>query len=490
MAAATAQNSASDLILFGTKGDLARRKLLPALYQLEKANLLCPQTRVIGVARDELTTEAYKELVLENLNRFLKQPLEADIWQRLQAKLLYVKVDLTQLDDFLPLANLVDNTKRVPVCYFATPPALFGDISKGLAAAGLATASTRVVLEKPIGHDLASSNIINDQVAEFFSENQIYRIDHYLGKETVLNLLALRFANAIFAGNWDHNSIDHVQITVAEEVGVEGRWSYYDDAGQMRDMVQNHLLQVLTLIAMEPPARLDADSIRDEKLKVLKALRRIDISNIQEKTVRGQYAAGFVAGKSVPGYLQEDGAKSNSRAETFVALKVDIDNWRWAGVPFYLRTGKRMASKLSEVVICFKPQPHNIFHATYQHLPSNKLIIRLQPDEGVEIQVLNKIPGLGESMRLQETKLDLSFDETFKSQRIADAYERLLLEAMLGNQYLFVRRDEVEHAWKWVDSIMNAWHVSNEPPKSYPAGSWGPVAAISMMARDNRNWEE
>ena len=486
----TAQNSACDLILFGTKGDLARRKLLPAMYQLEKADLLCSDSRIIGVARDEMTTDAYAELVLTNLNKFLKEPLDNAVWQRMQQKLVYVQLDLTNEQDYQKLTSVTDASKRVPVSYFATPPSLFGAICKGLAVAGLAQEPARVVLEKPIGHDLASSKVINDQVAEFFKESQIYRIDHYLGKETVLNLLALRFANAIFAGNWDHNSIDHVQITVAEEVGVEGRWSYYDDAGQMRDMVQNHLLQVLTLIAMEPPARLDADSIRDEKLKVLKALRKIDISNIQEKTVRGQYASGFVAGKAAPGYLEEEGARPNSKTETFVAIKVDIDNWRWAGVPFYLRTGKRMASKLSEVVISFKPPPHNIFHATYSHLPANKLIIRLQPDEGVEIQVLNKIPGLGEHMRLQESKLDLSFDETFKSQRIADAYERLLLEAMLGNQYLFVRRDEVEHAWKWVDGIFEAWKTTNEPPKSYQAGSWGPVAAISLLARDDRNWEE
>lgn len=487
----TTPNQACDLILFGTKGDLARRKLLPALYQLEKAGLLCEQSQIIGVARDELDRSSYVELVKANLVRFLKkEALDENVWQSLAAKLQYVQLDMTKISDYQKLAAVTEPSKRITVSYFATPPALFGDLCRGLAEAGLAAEPSRVVLEKPIGHDLASSKVINDQVAEYFKESQIYRIDHYLGKETVLNLLALRFANAIFASNWDHNAIDHVQITVAEEVGVEGRWSYYDDAGQMRDMVQNHLLQVLSLIAMEPPARLDADSIRDEKLKVLKALRKIDQSNVQEKTVRGQYSAGFVAGQAAPGYLEEEGARPNSKTETFVAIKVDIDNWRWAGVPFYLRTGKRMPKKHSEVVICFKPQPHNIFRDTYRDLPANKLIIRLQPDEGVEIQMLNKIPGLGEHMRLQQSKLDLSFDETFKSQRIADAYERLLLEAMLGNQYLFVRRDEVEQAWKWVDSILQAWKDSNEPPKTYQAGSWGPVAAISMMARDERNWDE
>jgi len=488
---ATAQsNKACDLILFGTKGDLARRKLLPALYQLEKAGLLHADSRITGVARDQMTLADYIELVETNLQKFVKEPLDADVLTRLKAKLQYVQIDLTQADDYLKLTAVTDIKSRIPVSYFATAPSLFGNISQGLDAAGLAVQPSRVVLEKPIGHCLESSKVINDVVARYFQENQIYRIDHYLGKETVLNLLALRFANAIFASNWDHNAIDHVQISVAEEVGVEGRWGYYDDAGQMRDMVQNHLLQVLSLIAMEPPASLDADSIRDEKLKVLKALRPINLQNVQEKTVRGQYSAGFVGGKAVPGYLEEEDARPNSKTETFVAIKVDIDNWRWAGVPFYLRTGKRMPNKVSEVVICFKPQPHNIFHETYKQLPANKLIIRLQPDEGVEIQIMNKIPGLGENMQLQQSKLDLSFDETFKAQRIADAYERLLLEAMLGNQYLFVRRDEVEQAWKWVDGILDAWRINNEPPKAYQAGTWGPVAAISLLARDDRNWDE
>jgi len=483
-------NKACDLILFGTKGDLARRKLIPALYQLEKSELLNTESCIIGVARDAMSLDEYKQLVEVNLTKFVKEPLVPEVLERLKKRLQYVQVDLSKEDDYKALKQVTDPKKRIPVSYFATAPSLFGHICKGLSSAGLASEPARVVLEKPIGHDLDSSKVINDEVAKYYKERQIYRIDHYLGKETVLNLLALRFANSIFAANWDHNAIDHVQISVAEEVGVEGRWGYYDDAGQMRDMVQNHLLQVLSLIAMEPPAKLDADSIRDEKLKVLKALRPINLSNVQEKTVRGQYAGGFVAGHAVPGYLEEDDARPNSKTETFVAIKVDIDNWRWAGVPFYLRTGKRMPKKVSEVVICFKPQPHNIFFETYKQLPANKLIIRLQPDEGVEIQIMNKIPGLGEHMQLQQSKLDLSFDETFKAQRIADAYERLLLEAMLGNQYLFVRRDEVEQAWKWVDGIIDAWRTTNEPPKPYQAGTWGPVAAISLLARDDRNWDE
>lgn len=479
-----------DLVLFGTRGDLARRKLLPSLYQLEKAGLLAEDTKIIGVARQEVSSEQYVKDVEEALDRFIKEDLDADAKAKFLARLEYCKVDMTNPDEYKGLAKVVDLSKRTMVNYFSTPPSIFGDICTGLNHAGLIVDETRVVVEKPIGHCLESSKVINDKIAEFFNENQIYRIDHYLGKETVLNLLVLRFANAIFTNNWDHNCIDHVQITVAEKVGVEGRWGYYDDAGQMRDMVQNHLLQILSLVAMEPPVDISADSIRDEKLKVLKALRRINSDNVQEKTVRGQYTAGFIKGESVPGYLEEEGANTESKTETFVSLRVDIDNWRWAGVPFYLRTGKRLPTKGTEIVVHFKELPHNIFRDTYKTLPDNKLIIRLQPDEGVEIHLLNKVPGLGEQMELQQTKLDLSFSDTFKTDRIADAYERLMLEAMLGNQSLFVRRDEVEAAWAWVDGILDAWDHSNELPKPYPAGSWGPVASIAMLARDDREWDE
>jgi glucose-6-phosphate 1-dehydrogenase len=479
-----------DLVLFGTRGDLARRKLLPSLYQLEKAGLLAEDTKIIGVARQEVSSEQYVKDVAEALDTFIKEDLDAEAKAKFLARLEYCKVDMTNPDEYKGLAKVVDLSKRTMVNYFSTPPSIFGDICTGLNHAGLIVDETRVVVEKPIGHCLESSKVINDKIAEFFNENQIYRIDHYLGKETVLNLLVLRFANAIFTNNWDHNCIDHVQITVAEKVGVEGRWGYYDDAGQMRDMVQNHLLQILSLVAMEPPVDISADSIRDEKLKVLKALRRINSDNVQEKTVRGQYTAGFIKGASVPGYLEEEGANTESKTETFVSLRVDIDNWRWAGVPFYLRTGKRLPTKGTEIVVHFKELPHNIFRDTYKTLPDNKLIIRLQPDEGVEIHLLNKVPGLGEQMELQQTKLDLSFSDTFKTDRIADAYERLMLEAMLGNQSLFVRRDEVEAAWAWVDGILEAWEHSNELPKPYPAGSWGPVASIAMLARDDREWDE
>ncbi|QBF81332.1 glucose-6-phosphate dehydrogenase [Shewanella maritima] len=481
---------ACDFVLFGTKGDLARRKLLPALYQLDKANLLDSETKVIGVAKDAFTEQQFNELVTTALNTFVKDELCDDTVERFLGRCHYVGTNFTEPEGYSAFHELLEPSKRVMVNYFATPPAIFGDICRCLHQQDLIKEDTRVVLEKPIGTDLESSKVINDQVAEYFNENQVYRIDHYLGKETVQNLIALRFANSLFASKWDNRTIDHVQISVAEEVGIEGRWGYFDGAGQMRDMIQNHLLQVLTLVAMDPPVNLNADNIRDEKVKVLKSLRPINQTNVFDNTVRGQYSSGYLKGSPVPGYLEEEGANTNSDTETFVALRVDIDNWRWAGVPFYLRSGKRMPFKSSEIVVHFKNPPHNLYSNSYRSLPPNKLTIRLQPHEGVEIQMMNKVPGLEQQTRLQTTKLDLSFTDTFKNERIADAYERLLLEAMLGNQALFVRRDEVEQAWTWVDGIIEAWENSGEKPKPYPAGTWGPVASVALITKDGRSWDE
>ncbi|MEW6992291.1 glucose-6-phosphate dehydrogenase [Colwelliaceae bacterium 6441] len=486
----TDYQSASEIVLFGALGDLSRRKLLPALYQLDQVGLLNPQSRIIAVARQDMNIEELTSFVMENLKEFVKEGLREEVIERFIARLVYQKLDFKETDSYKNLANTLSGGHDTRVYYFSTPPAIYGDISDGLKSAGLITDADRVVMEKPIGHSLESSKVINDQVSRYFKENQIYRIDHYLGKETVLNLLVLRFANSLFTNNWDRNSIDHVQITVAESVGIEGRWGFYDDAGQMRDMVQNHLLQILSLLAMEPPADLSAESIRAEKLKAVKALVPINQSNIKDKTVRGQYADGFLNGNPVPGYLNEEGANANSNTETFVAIKAEIDNWRWAGVPFYLRTGKRMPAKHSEIVVHFKPQAHNIFKDSHADLPSNKLTIRLQPDEGVELQMMNKIPGIASQMHIQENKLDLSFSDTYENQRVVDAYERLMLEVINGNQSLFVSRDEVEAAWTWADSIIDAWKSTNEAPKPYAAGSWGPVSSISLIARDDRQWIE
>ncbi|MGL4859341.1 MAG: glucose-6-phosphate dehydrogenase [Enterobacteriaceae bacterium] len=481
---------ACDLVIFGTKGDLARRKLLPSLYHLEKAGHLEPESRIIGVGRADWDRDGYVEMVKTALQTFLSEPLDEAVWQVLSDRLLFCNLDVNDTEGFKRLGELLDQETRVTISYFALHPDNFAAICRGLGEAGLNHAPSRVVMEKPLGTDLVSSQQINDCVARYFDETQVYRIDHYLGKETVLNLLALRFANSLFTTHWDNSTVDHVQITVAEEVGIEGRWSYFDKAGQMRDMVQNHLLQILTMIAMSPPADLSANRIRDEKVKVLRSLRRIDSSNVRDKVVRGQYGAGFIQGKQVPGYQTEEGATPGSNTETFIAIRADIDNWRWAGVPFYLRTGKRLPAKCAEVVVYFKAPALNLFEESYQTLPPNKLTIRLQPDEGIDIEILNKIPGLEHKHRLQSVKLDLSFSDTFHQVRVADAYERLLLEVMRGIQALFVRRDEVEEAWKWVDSMINAWANDPEEPKHYQAGTWGPVAAIALIARDGRSWNE
>jgi glucose-6-phosphate 1-dehydrogenase len=349
------------------------------------------------------------------------------------------------------------------------------------------TPACRVVLEKPIGRDLASARAINDEVGAVFAENQIFRIDHYLGKETVQNLMALRFANSLFEPLWNSANIDHIQITVAESIGVEDRGGYYDRAGALRDMVQNHILQLLCLVAMEPPTLLQADEVRDEKLKVLRALKPIEGEAVASKTVRGQYRAGAADGGIAKGYLEESGNEA-SRTETFVAIKAEFENWRWAGVPFYLRTGKRMPVRTSEIVIQFRAIPHSIFSADAGPIAANRLLVRLQPDEGVKLSLMAKDPGPG-GMRLREAPLNLSFAETFRV-RAPDAYERLLMDVVRGNPTLFMRRDEVETAWTWAETILSAWADRAEAPRPYAAGTWGPSAAIALIERDGRTWHE
>lgn len=478
------------LVIFGITGDLARRKLLSALYHLEEAGLLHKETRIIGVARTELDHDDFLDMMLHSLAQFDKSKLEQEYLNPLFKRYSYFSIDFMVPEQYQELSDTLKNSKHPTIFYLATPAAIYAPICKGLHENDLIRKDSSIVLEKPIGDSLNSSRKVNDEVARYFVEEQIYRIDHYLGKETVLNLLVLRFGNALFTTNWDHSCIDHVQITVAESVGIEDRWDFYDQAGQMRDMVQNHILQILCLLAMEPPIDLEPESIRSEKLKVLKALRPITRENIDKVAVRGQYAQGHINGLSVPGYRDEPGANHRSNTETFVAIKVEIDNWRWSGVPFYIRTGKRLSNKQSEINIHFKAQPHNIFRDTYTSLPPNTLTIRLQPDEGIELQMVNKVPGITEISKIQKNTLDLSFSETMGYARIVDAYERLLLAVIDSNQSLFVRRDEVEEAWRWVDKIIKAWSKSGEKPDSYAAGSVGPTSSISMIARDHRQWDE
>jgi glucose-6-phosphate 1-dehydrogenase len=478
-----------DFIAFGGTGDLVRRKLLPSLYHRDRTGQIPDDTRIIGVARSHLEVAAYREIartaILDHIAEDERD--DASIAHFLD-RLGYVSVDATGTGGWADLAALLTpGADRVRVFYLATSPDLFGEICRRAGEAGLVTAKSRVVVEKPIGKSLESARVINEAVGAVFREDQIFRIDHYLGKETVQNLMALRFANALFEPLWNAAHVDHVQITVAESLGVEGRAGYYDGAGALRDMVQNHMLQLLCLVAMEPPASLDDDAVRDEKLKVLKSLKRIDAGNAGHLTVRGQYEAGASAGGAVPGYLEELGRPA-SRTETFVALKVEIENWRWAGTPFYLRSGKRLADRVSEIVVSFRPIPHSVFDADAGEICNNELVIRLQPDEGVKLQVMIKDPGPG-GMRLRRVPLDMSFAESFGLRHV-DAYERLIMDVVRGNQTLFMRRDEVETAWNWVDPILDAWGASAEPPKTYRAGTWGPSAAIALIERDGRTWHE
>ncbi|WP_313285459.1 glucose-6-phosphate dehydrogenase [Stutzerimonas kunmingensis] len=475
------------LALFGALGDLALRKLFPALYQLDRAGLLPTETRLLALARESGEAASHLAMIEEHLRRHVgERDLDEAVLQRFMARLDYLSMDFRRVEDFAALADKAGNAESI-VAFFATPASVYGAICAGLAEAGLAE-RTRVVLEKPIGHDLESSREVNDAVARFFPEDRTYRIDHYLGKDTVQNLIALRFANSLFETQWNQNHISHVEITVAETVGIEGRWGYFDQAGQLRDMIQNHLLQLLCLIAMDPPSDLSADSIRDEKVKVLKALAPIAPEQLGQQLVRGQYVAGSILGRHVPGYLEEENSNTQSDTETFVALRAEICNWRWAGVPFYLRTGKRMPQKLSQIVIHFKAPPHYIFAPEQRQLIGNKLIIRLQPQEGISLLVMTKDQGLDKGMQLRSGPLQLNFSETYKSPRIPDAYERLLLEVMKGNQNLFVRKDEIEYAWKWCDQLIDGWQRVGAPPKPYAAGSWGPAASIALISRDGRSW--
>ncbi len=477
-----------DMVVFGATGDLTMRKILPALYHRFADAQFSARCRIIAAARSDLNDATYRERAEHALREHVKD-LPDDKLGAFLDLVFYARVDGSKAEGWDPLVGLLGGkADRVRVFYMATSPNLYGAVCKNLKAQGLVTEKSRVVLEKPIGHDLDSARQIIRDVGEVFSEKQTYRIDHFLGKETVQNLLALRFANVIFERLWNADVIDHVQITVGETVGVEGRGDYYDHSGALRDMVQNHLLQLMCLLAMEPPINVQADSLRDEKLKVLRALRPMAPHEVAQLTVRGQYAAGAVAGRSVDGYLKDLGEGRTSETETFVALKAEVRTWRWANVPFYLRTGKRLPQKVSEVVIQFRAIPISVFPREAAEMQANRLIIRLQPEEGIRLGMMTKDPGPG-GLRLRPAELDISFEQAF-SIRYPDAYERLLMDTVRGNATLFMRRDEVEAAWLWVEPILEAWQASGERPKAYAAGSWGPTASIALIERDGRTWHE
>jgi len=482
---ATPSAAPLDIVIFGAAGDLSWRKLLPALFMAHVHGRLDAGCRIIGAGRQPWDRAAYVRFIEEASRPLLKEP-DGTAWQRFLERLDFVSVDAGQSADYarLQAACRPGSTK---VFYLATAPQLFTTICEQLDQARLIDAQSRVVLEKPLGHDLPSAQAINDAVARHFAEHQTYRIDHYLGKETVQNLLVLRLGNAIFEPLWRAPYIRSVQITVAETVGVGSRAGFYDQTGALRDMVQNHLLQLLCIVAMEAPISLDPDDVRDEKLKVLRSLHRMGPADIRQHTVRGQYTAGTVQGEPVPGYQQEANVPLHSQTETFVALRAHIHNARWAGVPFFLRTGKRMQKRRSEIIIEFADPPFSVFAGQPNAQRPNRLVITLQPEESIQLQMMAKEPGSGMNLKPVFLNLDL---ESAMSGRRAEAYERLLIDVVKGRLTHFMRRDELEAAWRWADPILAGWAQMNEPPRAYAAGTWGPAASSALMAREGGAWNE
>jgi len=475
-----------DIVIFGGTGDLTKRKLLPALFHRWLDGQLSPDCKIVGTARSVMDNDAYLDFAKAACKAAMGKAWDEAVWPDFAKFLSYVPLDITATDADPALLSdkLSHEGGRPRIFYLATAPRLYVPICKALGEANLVTADARVVLEKPIGTDLASAREINDGVGAVFPERSIFRIDHYLGKETVQNLMVLRFSNALFEPLWSRNNIDHVQITVSEALGVEGRADYYDKSGALRDMVQNHLLQLLCLVAMEPPSSMDGDRIRTEKIKVLEALRRITPADAKAKTVRAQYTAGMSGDKPAKGYLDELEKSETSQTETFVAIKAEVDNWRWAGVPFYIRTGKRMATRHSDIIIQFKPTPHSILGDVGE--VANRLVIRLQPDEAVQLFLQIKEPGPG-GLRIKSLPLNLSYAENFDL-RYPDAYERLLMDVVRGNLSLFMRRDEVETAWAWVDTLIESWAEADTPIDTYISGTDGPLSAAMLLDRGGRAW--
>ncbi len=478
-----------DIVLFGGTGDLAMRKLIRALFYRCKYQALPPEGRVIALARTVMDRDAYIRMVEAEATPFIPaEHRDEASWSRFLTRLDYLPIDALTPEGYGELADrLNQHPDRARVFYLSTGSGIFAAVAANLHANGLVTKDSRIVLEKPLGHDLASSEKINAEVCKYFDESQVFRIDHYLGKETVQNLMVLRFGNTLFETLWHQDCIDHIQITVAETLGVEGRVEFYDRVGAMRDMVQSHLLQLLCIIAMEPPATLDPDTVRDEKLKVLRSLRPIVGRDVDENVVQGQYTAGAVGGEAVPGYRDEEGVNDHSNTATFIAIKAMIDNWRWSRVPFYLRTGKRLAERTSEIVVQFKEVPHSIFDPDAPPLVPNRLVIELQPVEGVRLALQGKSVGTGMDVR----GLELNLGEDQRGvEHVPDAYERLLMDAIIGRATLFVRRDEMRAAWQWVQPIIDHWTKRKSRPAPYVSSTWGPTASAALMARDGRSWDQ
>ncbi len=484
------------MVIFGAAGDLTKRKLIPALYNLAQSNLLPKEFAVVGVARAQMSTDDFRQKMSRDIHEFATSSVDAHLWDSFEKQLYYLSGDFQdpstyeQLQELLATVDQECGTRGNYLYYLATAPNFFNDIMWQLGTAGLAREEgiwRRVIIEKPFGHDFDSARALNKNISSVLKESQIYRIDHYLGKETVQNILVFRFGNGLFEPVWNRRYIDHVQITVAESVGVEGRGGYYEGAGALRDMVQNHMFQLLALMAMEPPLSFEADAVRDEKSKLLRAIQPLSPEEVLTQTVRGQYGAGTVKGSSVPAYRTEPRVAPDSGTETFVALKLMLDNWRWAGVPFYLRTGKALPSRVTEIAIQFKHVPFLLFRQTpVEQLTPNFLVLRIQPNEGISLQFGAKVPG--PSVRMGAVQMDFEYADYFGTQP-STGYETLLYDCMIGDATLFQRADNVELGWSVVTPILDVWKAL--PPRSFPnyaAGTWGPKEAFDLLERDGRQW--
>src|SRR5713101_5354395 len=485
------------MVIFGATGDLTHRKLLPALYNLALEHPLPAGFSVIAFARRPYNDDEYRQQALESINQYSRQkPVNPQVWENFAAGIHYLQADFNDPKGYEKLNNLLNaldherGTSGNRILYLSTPPSQYPEIIQRLGAAGLNRSRkgwTRIIVEKPFGHDLGSAKELNRQVGRVFREEQVYRIDHYLGKETVQNILVFRLANGIFEPVWNRRYVDHVQITVAENIGLEGRGAYYEESGAIRDMVQNHVLQLLTLVAMEPPITFEANQVRDEKVKVLHALQPLVGRDVTNNTIRAQYGPGWISGQQVPGYTQEPGIPPNSNTETYVAIKMFIDNWRWAGVPFYVRVGKRLPKRVTEVAIQFKQAPLMLFKRSEAHgqVEPNVLTLRIQPDEGIALKFGTKVPGT--EMQIRAVNMDFLYGSSFRAQ--PEAYERLLLDCMVGDSTLFTRRDEVEAAWTFVQGILDEWKAEGrENLLTYESGTWGPEAADEFIWHDGRRW--
>jgi glucose-6-phosphate 1-dehydrogenase len=486
------------VVIFGAAGDLTKRKLVPALYNLAQDRLLPAEFAIIGTARQVMNDEEFRTRMREAVAEYgADKSVDENVWQSFAEGLFYLPGEFGEEETYERLKQTlerVDRERRTAgnrIFYLSTAPDFFGPIAEQLSKAGLAQPEgsgwTRVIVEKPFGHDLESARSLNEELARVFKEEQVYRIDHYLGKETVQNLLVFRFANSIFEPLWNHQYIDHVQITNAEAIGVEGRGGYYESAGVVRDMIQNHVFQITSLIAMEPPASLSANAVRDEKIKAMQAVRPIPPERLDEFAARGQYGPGYVLGEGVPGYRQETGVNPESSTETFAALKLYFDNWRWAGVPFYIRSGKRLPKRVTEIAIQFKDVPHRLFTATDAPLEPNVLVIRVQPNEGITLRFGAKLPG--QLTRIRWVNMDFRYGSSFGVQP-PEAYERLLLDCMLGDSTLYARRDMTERGWEIVTPVLEAWKKPATDFPNYAAGTWGPEAAFDLIERDGREWRK